>query len=261
MTTETKEVRVRIIADPDPINPRKESDNLGVMVCWHRRYNLGDEQPRESADEWLTALAVEACPRLGDIIDNWDNAGFEWLYEKYEGNLQTTLQVIADHTDSLVAAVIGKHYVILPLYLYDHSGITMNTGGFSCPWDSGQVGYIVCNLQTARENWMLPESADWDTPVKSWHLTEEGPVPITLREATEHSLRSEVEVYDQYLRGDIYGFVVEERHHCDKCDHEEWEHVDSCWGFFGSDPEENGMVDHLGDEKLIQLAKAAEVEY
>ena len=25
--------------DPDPQNPR-ENDNLGVMACWHRRYNL-----------------------------------------------------------------------------------------------------------------------------------------------------------------------------------------------------------------------------
>ncbi len=36
----------------------------------------------------------------------------------------------------------GKRTVILPLDLYDHSGITMNTTGFHCPWDSGQVGYI-----------------------------------------------------------------------------------------------------------------------
>ncbi len=33
--------------------------------------------------------------------------------------------------------------IILPLYLYDHhSGITMNTSGFNCQWDSGQVGVI-----------------------------------------------------------------------------------------------------------------------
>ena len=38
---------------------------------------------------------------------------------------------------SLVEQMDGM--VILPLYLYDHSGITMNTCGFSCPWDSGQV--------------------------------------------------------------------------------------------------------------------------
>jgi len=35
-----------------------------------------------------------------------------------------------------------KALIVLPLYLYDHSGITINTTGFSCRWDSGQVGFI-----------------------------------------------------------------------------------------------------------------------
>jgi len=30
-----------ILRDSDPINPR-EWDNVGSMICWHSRYNLGD---------------------------------------------------------------------------------------------------------------------------------------------------------------------------------------------------------------------------
>ena len=30
-----------------------------------------------------------------------------------------------------------KDVIALPLYLYDHSGITIRTSPFSCPWDSG----------------------------------------------------------------------------------------------------------------------------
>ena len=30
-------------------------------------------------------------------------------------------------------AIAGKELIILPLYLYDHSGLTMNTSGFICP--------------------------------------------------------------------------------------------------------------------------------
>jgi hypothetical protein len=41
--------------------------------------------------------------------------------------------------------------VILPLYLYDHSGITMNTTGFSCGFDSGQVGFIFVDEAKATE--------------------------------------------------------------------------------------------------------------
>lgn len=30
---------------------------------------------------------------------------------------------------------------IMPVYAYVHSGVTISTSGFSCPWDSGQFGY------------------------------------------------------------------------------------------------------------------------
>ena len=30
----------------------REWDNLFTMVCWHRRYNLGDEQLDRNLDPW-----------------------------------------------------------------------------------------------------------------------------------------------------------------------------------------------------------------
>lgn len=45
----------------------------------------------------------------------------------------------------------GKPCLVLPLYLYDHSGLAMNTTGFSCPWDSGKVGIIFATFETLRK--------------------------------------------------------------------------------------------------------------
>lgn len=247
-----KQRRVRIFADPNPESPR-QWDNLGTMACWHRRYNLGDEQPKVAPDQWLMDLAIEACPRLAEIIDYWDNDGYWWLREKY-GKHSTS--VIREHVGGMVAAVLEKQYAILPLYLYDHSGITVNTTGFSCPWDSGQVGYIVCSLAKARENWGLDDSADWSMPIKR----HDGEL-ITLRKATESNLVAEVETYDQYIGGDVYGFVVEQCDFCPECGDGSWEETDSCWGFFGRDPKENGMADHLADPELVEMITEAEVEY
>ena len=114
-------------------------------------------------------------------------------------------------------------YVILPLYLYDHSGITMSTGSFSCPWDSGQVGFIYCPLKKALNEWGTKgqEHLGWDGPA-NFTLAPDGS-KRTLREATTLYLTGEVEEYDQYLTGQVYGYVVEAE------DGEE----DSCWGFFG----------------------------
>lgn len=114
-----------------------------------------------------------------------------------------------------------KPYVILPLYLYDHSGITISTSDFADRWDSGQVGYIYTTKKKLKENWKkLP----------------------TKKEATE-LLKNEVKTYDDYLTGNCFGFIEYEVDKCD-LDHEHKENVNSCWGFLG-DPEKSGIFDEF----------------
>jgi hypothetical protein len=104
--------------------------------------------------------------------------------------------------------VVNQHYITLPLYLYDHSGITMRTSSFSCPWDSGQVGIIYISKKDAVKEWGRK------------YFTKQ------VRERAEKYLEGEVETYDQYLTGDVYGYIVE---------HEESGEEESCWGFFGTE--------------------------
>jgi hypothetical protein len=162
---------VKIYQDTDPESPREWS-NLGTMVCWHRRYNLGDYQQTK---------AEYPDPES---------------FHEYLGSKQGKKDVA----------------VILPLYLYDHSGLRMSTGSFAAfdpgEWDSGQVGYIFVTRETLRKEYGKKR------------ITKK-----TLARVRE-CLQSEVKAYDQYLSGDVYGFVVESP---------DGEHLDSCWGFFGSE--------------------------
>jgi len=159
--------------DPDPINPRKDYDNFGHMVCWHRRYNLGDEQPKMNFSEWRRLLA-------SGIVEN-------------------------DVDDDAVAAkIINENTIMLPLFLYDHSGITMNTTGFSCQWDSGQVGVIY-----ATKDDVIKEYGEWN--------------PENIEKARKLMV-GEVETYDQLLTGDVYGYEITDK---------SGEVVDSCWSIFG----------------------------
>jgi hypothetical protein len=147
---------IQIFPDDDPENPRNW-DNLGHMVCWHKRYDLGDKHDWNSPQDFLG-----------------------WSKEQ-KGRL-----------------------FLLPLYLYDHSGITMSTSPFSCSWDSGQVGYIyVTRDKVLRE---------FKTKC----------VMKALRERVKKVLESEVVVYDRYLIGGFVGYIVLDMG---------GEHVDSCWGF------------------------------
>ena len=93
--------------------------------------------------------------------------------------------------------------VLMPLYLYDHSGITMSTSPFSCPWDSGQVGWIY---------------ADRDMMEKEYGIV----TPEVIKQV-QTVLENEVETYDYYLTDQCYGFQLFEG------DVE----IDSCWGFLG----------------------------
>jgi|PlaIllAssembly_1097288.scaffolds.fasta_scaffold13628_6 hypothetical protein len=109
----------------------------------------------------------------------------------------------------------SKNIIVLPLYLLDHSGITMNTTGFSCPWDSGQVGWIYIEKSKVRSEY------GWK------RITKDREKKI------REYLRSEVEEYDKYISGDCYGYKITlvDRDDPD----EELEEVDSCWGFFGEE--------------------------
>ncbi len=201
-----KKFRVRIEQDQDASNPRKEWDHVGTMVCWHRRYNLGDDQPSEDAGEYLLGLASD----------------------KVSGKYPEALLIKNREK------ILHKHYVILPLYLYDHSGITMSCSSFSCPWDSGQVGFIYCDLKKALEELVPKGCKSWDDVCSA---TEHRP-SMTVREITEKYLRGEVEEYDQYLTGDVHGYIVESfdpEDYDDEEDDDHWQHEDSCWGFFGEE--------------------------
>lgn len=166
----------------------REWDNIGKMICWHRNYNLGDKHNFQNSFDLLTELA---------------------RVNKY-GNREFT-------NNQLIKRIERAGYVILPLYLYDHSGITMRCSAFSCSWDSGQVGYIYAKLSEAKK----------DIGIKN--LT---------RAKLAGYLESEVQTYDMYLTGEIYGFTVENK---------DGEHIDSCGGYFGS----------AGIEQAIDEAKHA----
>jgi hypothetical protein len=183
-------------------------------------------------------------------LEYWEQDGEDWLIDQCGHTIPAAEEAALQHRRALITHVLQQWYVILPVYMYDHSGLVLQTAPFSDPWDSGQVGYIACSLSKARETYMLP-TADWDT-----RLTGE---PLRLRERVTKTLQAEVEVYSQYLGGDVWYYVCEEYEQCEACDRGEWQTVDSCGGFYGSDPHANGMWDAVAEEWREALLAAAGV--
>lgn len=126
---------------------------------------------------------------------------------------------------------LNRKVVMLPLYLYDHGGLTMKTSSFSCRWDSGQVGVIYVTADTI----VRERSAD--------SVDERGHITTDARAWAIARLRSEVEVYDAFFRGAVYGFDIES---------EDGEHVDSCWGFYNQASILEAINESLPEDEALE---------
>ena len=176
---------IEVIQDESPESPR-EWDNLGTMICFHGRYNLGDKHDfsREEAQEFLKSK--EIC-------------------------------------------------LSLPLYLYDHSGITMSTSPFGCRFDSMCVGWTVVSKEQVRKEFGVKR------------------INKKLIEKVTNILEGEVKTYDQYLTGDIYGYKIFKVTECE-LGHEHKEELDSCWGFYGEEEcmtEGEGIVEYYIKNEVV----------
>ena len=149
-------------------------------------------------------------PGIADMIMDDDRFGtMNCLHKRYN--------IGDDHDFSakeLMEYVEEENVHALPIYMLDHSGITISTAPFSCPWDSGQLGYIYCTNEDIEK--------------------EYGQVSPETVEKAMNLMKSEVERYDAVLRGEIFLFMTED---------DDGEVIDSCGGFVGIDE-----MDHLKTE-------------
>ncbi len=153
---------IQITQDEFPENPR-DWENLGTMVCFHSKYNLGDK------DHGFTPESLVKKIKQADIIS-------------------------------------------LPIFLFDHSGLTISTDDTmframdSHGWDWGKIGYIFVSLERVREEY------------------KKKLVSKKLRETVLTCLRNEVETYNQYLQGEVFYYEIL---------NSEGKSVDGCSGFYG----------------------------
>lgn len=94
---------------------------------------------------------------------------------------------------------LQKKYHFFTVAAYVHSGVSLSLGeGAHFPdqrWDVSHMGLYLC----AKSEWRL-------------------------RKKAEKYARAAIETWNQYLSGDVYGYVVEDK---------AGEHLDSCWGYYG----------------------------
>jgi hypothetical protein len=172
----------------------------------------------------------------GESPREWSNLGTMAIFHR-RYNFGDEVDFKSDDFDSWsnMEEYINKDLdaaVCIPIYMYDHSGITINCDGFACPWDSGQVGYIYVSRQKLKDEYGVKR------------------ISSVMLERAEKALRREVNVMDQYITGDVYGFQVIKRYLDNNNDIKE-DIIDSCSGFYGENFKENGMMEYIDTDLLI----------
>jgi hypothetical protein len=131
-----RRVRCLIMQDPDPESPRAW-DNLGTMVCFHKRYNLGDEPGSkhhfETPSQFLefleenegkvlvlplylmdhSGVSISVDDTMFRMVDSvgWDWGQVGWIYVTYEdirkayGVQRITRKVLERARQALIAEV------------------------------------------------------------------------------------------------------------------------------------------------------------
>jgi hypothetical protein len=124
------------------------------------------EDPREFFDHVATFAFFHKRYRMGDKV------GIKW--EDYPGWTEMERNIVR----------IYKPSYITPVYMYDHSGLVLSTSPFSCPWDSGRVGFM----------WI----SDPDIP----------------RDDLSKIVEDEIQELNQWLSGDVWTIDIDDGKEC-----------------------------------------------
>lgn len=177
-------------------NPR-EWDNIGTMLCWHRWYKLGDENHYASPRDFLEEMVMP--------------------YIAEDAKLE-------DVSNSKILSILRENdFIILSIFLLDHSGLSISVSDFGDKWDSGQVGWIYVSPEKIKK--------------------EYGAVNENTKKAAQKRLKAEIEIYDSVLSGNVWYFTL--------YDTNIGEMIDSIRGFIGD-------IDEIKDDILSYLDCAQE---
>jgi len=247
------------------------------MACFHSRYSLGDKIKESDPNEFLIQLVRETlseaeifqavvsgkcpgiriaqnntAPHLADIyVTSYirtvigDSEPSEEL--EYEG---VDPQAAAYSLEEMLTinhclTLLSNHFAFLPLWLYDHSGITISCGArvgqYADRWDSSQVGWIFVKKEDLLKEQIATE--------ENW------------REKADDIMRADVELYDQYLTGEVFGYTLYEAELPEDPEGTpDWEETDSCWGFYGNDLFTNGIADEVAIKDILASENYEESE-
>jgi hypothetical protein len=177
-----------------------------------------------SYDEWAES------PR------NWDNLSKMIFFGKHShlGDKHNINSDDYNGWEELEQAIRKEYNVVIleKVYAYSHGGMTISTSPFSCPWDSGTLGFVIITKEDIKENY-------------GWKVLTKKRLDKAIN-FLDNIIKGEIKVLDNYINGEVFSFQIQD---------EAGEIEDSCCGFYG-DIKENGILDYIsGKDRELVLEK------
>lgn len=217
----SKKLTFEIVHDSDPINPFTEWDGNAPLM-----YSSGRNAGRTDYSDGSILEAIQEAATEGRIIRHGEKildilgASFEY-YE--DDTKEEKIDFIRNEINRATIEELGELCELfkLPCKQYTSTG-----------YSQGDWAEVLILL--------TPE------------FYEQTGAP---KKNAQKDLEAAAKLFDQWAWGDVYGFRIYEETTCQCCEETKKEEKDSCWGFFGHDFENNGMMDYFPEELKEELKK------
>jgi len=256
-TKQTTGYRLRLTRDECPINPREDYDHLTTIAAIGRSKYSFDGNTYSTFGEFVDCHLNVTDLNIRDLIKTLVTGSkafrddyVDWM-KSYKGdefakNLHEDfyndyiVDAINDDNEEVIEAVLPFVDAVWKMVY-----VNSQTGESSCSdlneFDSGNgydgIVYI-----------------DFDAIKREY-----GEVSEDSKSKADTVITGEMSEYSSWASGDVWYYELEEGSYCRSCDGWDWEHSDSCGGFYGLYDDhgfEDHILSHLGEEHSTLLALA-----
>lgn len=196
--------------DNDVYDPRK-TNNFGKIVCFSKDRNIGDEHSFLEIDDFLMFLAEDVCPGTKERVAEFEDQ----LYQKFQNDGRSDLQALSEisqKTDEFLHSIITESgAIVVPLKYEDSTGrliYSIPESGCTFSVDDQKYGLSLIGYAYVTPDKIKAEYGDLSTKNRTNAIS---------------LLRSELDLYSDFLSGDTYRLVISYYRNVGQKDAVEWE--------------------------------------
>lgn len=149
-------------------------------------------------DDWEIEIENDSD---SDNPRNWCNLG-EFCVSNYSKYLDNESGIEIESESDFKA--LEKTHIILPVSVYDHSGVSIYIGSPCDRWDSGQIGWYIASKEEIKRQFKVKR------------------ISPKLKSRVIEYLENEVETFNKWVNNEVYKFTL----------YHNGEEEDSCGGFY-----------------------------